>query len=105
MTKKRFTVSLGALVLLFAFIFPLMHRALAKPAVPPSNHPNMDAALHSLQEARKHLEQAEPRSAAIATLLSSTSTRPFRKCTPLSATTRRQPAALWARKNNIEARA
>lgn len=60
MIKKRFIVSLGALVLLFAFAFPLMHAALAKPAVPPADdHPQMQAAMQSLQEAKKHLEKAE----------------------------------------------
>ena len=59
MTKKRFIVSMGALMLLFAFTFPLIHGALAKPAVPPAGeHPEMQAALQSLQDAKKHLEKA-----------------------------------------------
>lgn len=59
--KNKLAVLIGALVLLCAFAFPLMHSALAKPAVPPAGpHPEMDAALHNLQEARRHLEKAEP---------------------------------------------
>jgi hypothetical protein len=61
MKKNRLIVLLAALVLLCAFAFPLIHSAMAKPAVPPAGpHPEMDAALHSLQEARRHLEKAEP---------------------------------------------
>ena len=61
MIRKRLVVMLGALVLLCAFAFPLMHSAIAKPAVPPAGpHPEIDAALHNLQEARRHLERAEP---------------------------------------------
>jgi len=61
MIRNRLVVLLGALVLLCAFAFPLMHSAMAKPAAPPAGpHPEMDAALHNLQEARRHLERAEP---------------------------------------------
>jgi hypothetical protein len=61
MIKNRLIVLLGALVLLCAFAFPLMHSAFAKPAAPPAGpHPEMDAALRNLQEARRHLEKAEP---------------------------------------------
>jgi len=61
MIRNRLVVLLGALVLLCMFAFPLMHSAMAKPAVPPAGpHPEMEAALRSLQEARRHLDKAEP---------------------------------------------
>ena len=61
MTNRRLVLLLGAFVLLCVFVFPLMHTALARPAVPPARpHPEMEAALHSLQEARRHLEKADP---------------------------------------------
>jgi hypothetical protein len=58
-TKNRLAILLGTLVLLCSFAFPLIHAALAKPAVPAAEeHPEMQAALRSLQDARKHLEKA-----------------------------------------------
>jgi hypothetical protein len=61
MIRKKLIVMIGALVLLCAFAFPLIHSAAAKPAAPPAGpHPEIDAALHNLQEARTHLERAEP---------------------------------------------
>ena len=57
--SNRFVVLLGALLLTCSFALPLMHTALAKPAVPPAGeHPEMQAALQSLQDARRHLEKA-----------------------------------------------
>jgi hypothetical protein len=52
-------VLLGAFMLLFVFALPLLHSAMAKPAVPPAGeHPEMQAALQSLQDAKRHLEKA-----------------------------------------------
>jgi hypothetical protein len=57
--KNRVRTLLGAVVLLCVFAFPLIHSAMARPAVPPEGeHPEMQAALQSLQDARKHLEKA-----------------------------------------------
>jgi hypothetical protein len=61
MIRKKLVVMVGALVLLCVFAFPLIHSAMAKPPAPPAGpHPEIDAALHNLQEARRHLERAEP---------------------------------------------
>ena len=60
--KKRLLVLLASAAILLALAIPAIRTAIAKPAAPPAGpHPQMDAALHSLQEARHHLEKAEPR--------------------------------------------